>query len=162
VIRLLTLAPNELRSLREGAGLDTCRGFTAAEPGLLPPVVIEDAGRRFEAGEEWFWCSPRLFVETESGLIVGAGCFRSVPRSGEVEIGYGVAPSQAGRGLASEGTARMIEEAFSRDEVIAVTAETAVSNRASERVLEKNGFLRCGNRIDPEDGPLTLWRLPRP
>jgi RimJ/RimL family protein N-acetyltransferase len=162
VIRLLALAPDELRRLREGAGLEAFRGFAAAEPDLLPAVVIEDAARRFESGEEWFWCSPRLFLEEETGLLVGAGSFRSAPRFGEVEIGYGVAASQAGRGLASAGTARMIEEAFGRPEVTAVTAETSVSNRASERVLEKNGFARRGGRVDPEDGPLTLWRLLRP
>jgi RimJ/RimL family protein N-acetyltransferase len=162
VIRLLALAPDELRRLREGAGLEAFRGFAAAEPDLLPAVVIEDAARRFESGEEWFWCSPRLFLEEETGLLVGAGSFRSAPRFGEVEIGYGVAASQAGRGLASAGTARMIEEAFGRPEVTAVAAETSVSNRASERVLEKNGFARRGGRVDPEDGPLTLWRLLRP
>ncbi len=162
MIRLLALAPDDLRRLREGAGLDSCRGFAAAEPDLLPAVVVEDAGRRFEAGEEWFWCSPRLFLEEETGLLVGAGSYRNAPRAGEVEIGYGVAASQAGRGLASAGTARMIEEAFGRPEVTAVTAETSVTNRASERVLEKNGFSRCGSRVDPEDGPLTCWRLTRP
>ncbi|MDD8025972.1 MAG: GNAT family N-acetyltransferase [Acidobacteriota bacterium] len=162
MIRLLRLALEELRSVRDGKGLESYRGFAAASPDILPGVVIEDSVRRFEAGEEWFWCSPRLFAEPASGLIIGAGSFRGAPREGEVEIGYGVTASQAGRGLASEGAAGLIKEAFGRAEVTAVTAETAVDNRASERVLEKNGFRKCGNRVDPEDGPVTRWRLDRP
>ena len=38
-------------------------------------------------------------------------------------------------------------------------AETSVENRASQRVLERNGFVRCGERVDPEDGVLVAWRL---
>lgn len=42
--------------------------------------------------------------------------------------------------------------------VTAVTAETSVQNQASQRVLERNGFLRTGGRVDPEDGELICWR----
>ncbi|MCX6559999.1 MAG: GNAT family N-acetyltransferase [Candidatus Aminicenantes bacterium] len=162
MIRLLTIAPDELERVRAAGRMDECRGFAAAEPDILPGVVIEDAFNRFEAGEEWFWCAPRLFLSGDGGLIVGAGSFRHAPRNGDVEIGYGVAASCAGRGLASLGAAQMVEEAFGRPEVVAVTAEAAVANRASERVLEKNGFRQTGSRIDPEDGPVSQWRLDRP
>jgi RimJ/RimL family protein N-acetyltransferase len=162
MIRLLAIAPDELKRVRSAGRMDECRGFAAAEPDILPGVIIEDAFSRFEAGEEWSWCAPRLFIEEERGLIVGAGSFRHAPRDGNVEIGYGVAASCAGRGLASQGAAMMIAEAFGRSEVEAVTAETAVANRASERVLEKNGFRRTGSRVDPEDGPVSQWRLDRP
>jgi RimJ/RimL family protein N-acetyltransferase len=37
-------------------------------------------------------------------------------------------------------------------------AETALTNPASARVLEKNGFVVTGTRIDPEDGALRCWR----
>ncbi len=162
MILLLTLPPEELKRLREGGSLASCRGYAAAAPDLIPSVVAEDSCRRFEAGEEWFWCSPRLFLDEETGLVVGAGSFKNSPRHGRVEIGYGVAAGQAGRGFATSGAARLVEEAFSMPEVTTVTAETSTANRASERVLEKNGFVRSGSRIDPEDGPLTLWSLPRP
>lgn len=162
MIRLLALTSAELKTIRAAGGMESCRGVAAAEPNILPGVIIEDAVGRFEAGEEWFWCAPRLFVDEEKSLIVGAGSFRHAPRNGEVEIGYGVAASCAGRGLASLGAAQMVEEAFGRSEVVAVTAEAAVANRASERVLEKNGFHRTGSRVDPEDGLVSQWRLGRP
>ncbi len=162
MIRLLRPALTEVRLVRETGGLEKYRDFPAAAPDVLPGVIVEDSIGRFEAGEEWFWCGPRLFLEVESGVIAGSGSYRHAPRGGEVEIGYGVAPACEGRGLASQGTALMIEEAFGRVEVVAVTAETAVANRGSERVLEKNGFVRTGSRVDPEDGPVTRWRLDRP
>ena len=162
MIRLIALTPDELKRVRAAGCMDSCRGYSAAEPDVLPAVVVEDTVSRFEAGEEWFWCVPRLYIEEESRLIVGASHFRSAPRMGEVEIGYGVAASCAGRGLASLGAALMVEEAFGRPEVVAVTAEAAIANRASERVLEKNGFRRTGSGSDPEDGPISQWRLARP
>jgi RimJ/RimL family protein N-acetyltransferase len=39
----------------------------------------------------------------------------------------------------------------------ALTAETAVDNIASQRVLEKNDFVRTGHRIDEEDGEVIGW-----
>jgi RimJ/RimL family protein N-acetyltransferase len=34
-----------------------------------------------------------------------------------------------------------------------------VQNIASQRVLERNGFARIGERSDLEDGELILWRI---
>ncbi|SHE74511.1 hypothetical protein [Devosia limi] len=39
-----------------------------------------------------------------------------------------------------------------------VAAETAVDNFPSQRVLEKNVFVRIGGRIDPEDGAVSCWQ----
>ena len=38
-----------------------------------------------------------------------------------------------------------------------MTAETAVDNLASQRVLEKNGFVRTGVGSNDDDGDLVLW-----
>ncbi|MBC7520084.1 MAG: GNAT family N-acetyltransferase, partial [Sandarakinorhabdus sp.] len=42
--------------------------------------------------------------------------------------------------------------------VTAITAATSPESPASQRVLAANGFARIGTTIDPEDGPLILWR----
>jgi RimJ/RimL family protein N-acetyltransferase len=44
-----------------------------------------------------------------------------------------------------------------RPGVQTVTAQTALHNRASERVLEKLGFVRTGVGWNEEDGELTVW-----
>ena len=40
-----------------------------------------------------------------------------------------------------------------------LTAGTSVDNPGSQRVLEKNGFVRTGTREDPEDGTLITWAI---
>ncbi len=76
----------------------------------------------------------------------------------EVEIGYGIAASRRGRGFATAAVAALIPIARA-DGFVALVAQTAVANPASARVLEKNGFIETGGRVDPEDGELVLWRL---
>jgi putative acetyltransferase len=51
-----------------------------------------------------------------------------------------------------------VEWACADPRVTAVTAETSVHNHPSQRVLEHNGFLKVGERLDPEDGKLICWK----
>lgn len=60
-------------------------------------------------------------------------------------------------GIASRGLALMLAEAQAHDSTMRYMAKTAINNRASQRVLEKNGFTPCGKTIDVEDGELVLW-----
>ena len=75
-----------------------------------------------------------------------------------VEIGYGLAPARRGRGHAAAAVAELLDWARSEKRIAAVAADTAVDNLPSQRVLERNGFIRIGGRIDAEDGPLICWR----
>jgi RimJ/RimL family protein N-acetyltransferase len=88
------------------------------------------------------------------GLI---GCKRPPTIDGEVEIGYGVAPTRRRRGHATAAVARVLEE-LAPTVVRAVFAETAVDNPASQLVLIRNGFAEIGRRNDAEDGEMIGWR----
>ncbi|MDV6374305.1 GNAT family N-acetyltransferase [Deinococcus arenicola] len=77
--------------------------------------------------------------------------------AGELEIGYGLNPSVWGQGLATEAARALVAHLHARPDVQTVTAQTALHNRASERVLEKLGFVRTGKGWDKEDGDLTVW-----
>jgi ribosomal-protein-alanine N-acetyltransferase len=91
--------------------------------------------------------------------VVGMGGFKGLPTiNGEVEIGYGVVASEQGRGFATEAVKLLLEEAFSTAEIQVVMAHTDPSNRASQRVLEKNGFSRVERKINPEDGEVWVWQ----
>jgi RimJ/RimL family protein N-acetyltransferase len=93
-----------------------------------------------------------VIVEKSSGLSLGGIGFKGSPdERREVEIGYGVSPSCQGRGVASEALKAVCE--FSRGRVDAIVAETDRDNIASQRVLEKCGFL-----LDNDDGALRRWR----
>ncbi|MEN6335959.1 MAG: GNAT family N-acetyltransferase [Phycisphaerales bacterium] len=148
----------EVSDILAGTALLECRGYSCAAGDLIPEVVAKCAMDGHQAGHDWFWCAPRLFCDTSLGLIVGSGCFKGAPVLNQVEIGYGVAEAHEGKGYASAGVARMVEEAFAHGGINAVIAETSVNNPASQRVLEKNGFTRTGQREDPEDGLLIQWR----
>jgi len=79
---------------------------------------------------------------------------------GKVEFGYGIADSRQCRGHATRAVTLVLKD-VARDPLIRiVTAETTIANFASQRVLEKNGFLCTGTRLDPEDGEVACWQLP--
>ena len=81
-----------------------------------------------------------VIVEKSSGLSVGGIGFKGAPNErGEVEIGYGIADSYKNRGVASEALAALCD--FARRGARFVLAETDRDNVASQRVLEKCGFL---------------------
>ena len=78
---------------------------------------------------------------------------------GAVEVGYGLAESARGRGLATEALRAMVGRASALG-VATVVAMTAVDNLASQRVLERLGFTRLDIVVeDPDDGPLIRWEL---
>ncbi len=139
-----------------GGGSERRHGLVLPPGGVDDPVVL-----RIVRG-----ITERLHAENcrgawlmvSGGEVVGLCSYRRPPAQGEVEIGYGVAPSRRGRGHASRAVAAMLEAAHADPAVRAVVAETAVANPASQRVLEHNGFERAGSRVDPEDGEVLTWR----
>jgi ribosomal-protein-alanine N-acetyltransferase len=70
------------------------------------------------------------------GVVRGAGQMAT--------IGYWVDEARAGRGLGTRAVAAAVETAFEALELHRVQAGTLLDNRASQRVLEKNGFERFG------------------
>jgi [ribosomal protein S5]-alanine N-acetyltransferase len=99
-----------------------------------------------------------LVLKTEM-LAVGTIGFKNAPaEQKEVEIGYSINASHWGQGLASEAVGALVQWAFATNYATRVTAQTAVNNVASQRVLEKNGFVKTGETaFDPDDGDLIWW-----
>jgi len=105
--------------------------------------------------------TPAAWMMIENGEIVGllspTQPLNAADRS--LHIGYGVAPTRRGRGVATRAVADLVAWARTDDRVHALTAETSVDNLASQTVLARNGFQIVGERVDDEDGPLLMWRL---
>lgn len=141
------------------SGAPPSEGFVLTEPPLAPPEVLEMLrgiadGLRSEFPEN-AWIAL-------DGSRVAAMC--SITRHGvpgEPEIGYGTAPGEQGRGAASALVAGVIAWAETTGRVNALRAETGSGNIASQRVLERTGFVRTGERDDAEDGALVCWRWQR-
>ena len=76
-----------------------------------------------------------------------------------LEIGYSIAPELWGQNLATEMIAGLIPYGFVGTNINQLVALTELPNIASQRVLEKNGFVRGDNLM--EDIELAFFRLPR-
>ena len=124
---------------------------------LLPRIVLQAALDLHTRGTDWFWCSPRLFIDDITGQTLGTASFLPTNDSSVHEIGYGTATEFQGMGIASRGLALMLAGAQAHDSAMRYMAKTSINNLASQRVLEKNGFTPCGKTIDAEDGALVLW-----
>lgn len=133
----------------------THRGFALPPGGVDVPVVLEivrDIARRLlEANCRASW------MIVSGNEVVGLCSYRRPPNDGRVEIGFGVAESRRSVGHATRAIAAMLQAAATDPHIRVVTAETSVSNPASSRALEKNGFERTGTRLDPEDGEVVTW-----
>lgn len=125
------------------------------DEGALPPKFIWDAAIADNASA---WVMPRLIVDVQQEVVVGAVGCKAAPHDNAGEIGYNVAVAARGRGYASEGVRLFCQEVFSSGELSEIRAETLTSNIGSQRVLEHVGFTVCGARIDSE-GQLKLWHL---
>jgi len=98
----------------------------------------------------------RFFVTDEPKELVGWGGFKGAPTDGVVEVGYEIAETHWGRGYATAVTEQMVAEAFAAADVTAVIAHTLSEINASNRVLEKVGFVF--DQPVQEDGN-TVWRF---
>jgi RimJ/RimL family protein N-acetyltransferase len=126
--------------------------------GLESPDVLRmlrDVARRVR--EDF---SPAAWIIVEDEAVVGLCSLKNAPGAdGVVEIGYGVAPTCRRRGVARRAVFDLLVWARSQTAIIAVTAETSTDNASSQGVLEANGFIQIGARVDDEDGDLVCWRI---
>ena len=76
-----------------------------------------------------------------------------------VEIGYGILLSYEGNGYMTEAVQGMIRWAFAQQDVDFVEAEADPDNRASQRILEKCGFVPNGKT--GEEGPRFVVERPQ-
>jgi len=99
-----------------------------------------------------------LAVDREHQIIIGTCGFTAPPDSeGVVEIAYFTFPAFEGRGYASAMAAGLVEVAESTAGIRRVRAHTLPEENASTRILEKLGFERIGETIDPEPGQVWRW-----
>lgn len=103
-----------------------------------------------------------VVTRADARAIGQLGTTGTVNAAGDLEIGYGMNPAVWGHGYATETVGALVTHLHTLPRVRRVTADTAVTNRASERVLEKLGFTRTGISWSEEDGDLTTWAHARP
>lgn len=134
----LTIRPmtgSETEALMEGCRL--------SDPELSQAYrEMLEGGQRFPDQRLWYW--PWRISLRSTGALIGDACFKGLPANGRPEIGYGLERRFRGCGFATEAVAALCQWALSQPGVQAVEAETEPANAASQRVLQKNGFLPMG------------------
>lgn len=106
--------------------------------------------------EQGTW-HPCLVVDA-AGAILGRANLKDIDRQGgTAEIGYRLAESATGQGLATLAVRELGALAASQWQLRQLTAWVLTTNAASARVLEKNGYRRgaSSSRIDQINGH---WR----
>jgi RimJ/RimL family protein N-acetyltransferase len=101
---------------------------------------------------------PHTYVAIESSTLQAVGLLggtSEVDEAGSIEIGYGF--GVPGRGFATEAVDALVSHFLSAAGIRAITANTAVGNIASQRVLQKNGFRQTGTSKNEDDGDLLVW-----
>jgi [ribosomal protein S5]-alanine N-acetyltransferase len=103
-----------------------------------------------------FWA----MLEKQSGLLIGC-CGMSYQRDGglPVEFGYNLARSHWGRGLVTESAGACLRYAFENFDLPELSASVDARNVASQRVLEKIGFVY--QRTEQLDTGIDLWYVAR-
>lgn len=99
---------------------------------------------------QWDWYAMWM-IEKRDGTHIGDLCFKGLGPAGSAEIGYGILDEFRGQGYAAEAVKAMIAWAFQDPRVSVIEAETDPENKASQRVLEKCGFVPNGKT--GEEGP---------
>jgi ribosomal-protein-alanine N-acetyltransferase len=93
----------------------------------------------------------------DDGSVLGR--FNLVRFDGDsAELGYRVAERAAGNGVATAAVIELCDVARTRHGLCRLRAATSASNVASQRVLEKAGFMRAGP-ADPSElgGRSGFW-----
>src|SRR6187549_3901757 len=145
-LRLIPQTREDVRSMIEGMS-----PFEKAQLSVAWLAQFEASG----ASDPWVH-GFRL-VHRSSGNIVGFCSFKGPPADGVVEIAYGIAPEEQGKGYATEAAQALVAFARSFPEVKVIRAHTLADGAASKRVLEKCGFQCVGEVVDPEDGPVLRF-----
>lgn len=100
--------------------------------------------------DQWNWYAMWM-IELKDGTHIGDLCFKGLDPNGITEIGYGILDDYQGQGYATEAVKAALDWALRDPTVTAVEAETDPGNMASQRVLEKCGFVPNGKT--GEEGP---------
>lgn len=147
------------RRLLQLAGIDPARA--AVEIGAVySPLSAEELAERRNLyamklrlidsnPDAWLFATAWQIVSRESRIILGELGFKGIHPNGEVEIGYTTRREHRCRGVMTEAVEALCRFAFDQKEypITVISASTKDGNIASERVLQKNGFVKCGSRF---------------
>jgi [ribosomal protein S5]-alanine N-acetyltransferase len=119
----------------------------ALEKTILPAVA--DTSKNYLFSTLW------TAISKDGNQMVGDLCIIGEPNmAGEIEIGYGTYEAHQNKGYMTEMVAGIIKWAINQYRVKAILAFTDKKNISSYSVLQKNGFIKVG-----EKETMLIWKL---
>jgi ribosomal-protein-alanine N-acetyltransferase len=109
---------------------------TTLEEALAHIKMIND---KIEANEGINWA---ITIKGNPKLIGVIGHYRIQPENHRCEIGYMILPQYNGQGLVTEAVKTVVAYGFDNLQMHSIEAIIDPNNKASERVLQKNGFIK--------------------
>ena len=109
----------------------------------VPSPYTEDDAREFVGGsdERWAAGTPSFAaVDAATGALLGSFGVVSQPEGGDPEIGYWVAATARGRGVATRATILLCRWLFEEMKAVRIGWHAVVGNTASRRAAEAAGF----------------------
>lgn len=102
----------------------------------------------------------RAIIERTSGTMIGRIGFHSPPGPDDlaqvapngVELGYGIHSPFRRKGYAREAAIALMHWAYAHHDQRCFVLSISPQNLASTALAETLGFVRCGSRVDEEDG----------
>jgi [ribosomal protein S5]-alanine N-acetyltransferase len=126
------------------------RGFLAPWEPLRGEAYFTEAGQRADIERALQLRNqgnalPCVILD-ESGGVVGRITLNGIVRGAfqSCSVGYWLSEAATGRGLATAALHEVMADAFGELGLHRIQAETLPHNLASQRVLERNGFVRIG------------------
>ena len=159
-IQLVHISVSNLRRLA-ASELAELEALQVPEGALPPPKTVARALAQLDLGTPILWCVPFLIVSTPRSTVLGACGFKTAPVRGSVEISYGVARAERGRGVATLAIGRLLQLAASSGLVQEVVAHILPGNAASLKVITRLGFIPEGlvSDTDGERVMRCVWRV---
>lgn len=101
-------------------------------------------------------------VSRETGAAVGFHLLNHIQGETIIQVGYGLSKAAWGRGFATEMALALLRYGFVDLKIDRIAGITSLRNLASQRVLEKIGLRRNGERAFPHtayaaEGPLAYF-----
>ena len=91
-----------------------------------------------------------ITIKGNPNLIVVIGHFRIKPQNYRTEIGYMILPEYHGQGIVTEAIKEVVRYGFEEMNLHSIEAIIDPNNLASERVLQKNGFVKEAHILENE------------
>ena len=116
------------------------RPLVSTNEDALAHIALLDSG--IEKNEAINWA---ITFKGENKLLGIIGFYRTKFEDFRSEIGYMLLSENHGKGIASEAVERALEYGFNDMNLHSIEAIIDPRNNASERVLQKNGFIKEGH-----------------